>query len=58
MKKINSVLILMLLAISTFISCTDKRHPNRNYMPDMGYSRAYEAYAPNNLKQEGINYQN
>lgn len=25
-------------------------------MPDMAYSRAYEAYAPNDLKQEGINY--
>jgi mono/diheme cytochrome c family protein len=27
-------------------------------MPDMVYSRAYEAYAPNTLKQEGINYIN
>ncbi|MEJ7674207.1 MAG: hypothetical protein WKF59_16315 [Chitinophagaceae bacterium] len=28
----------------------DKRDPGRVYMPDMAYSRAYEAYAPNNLK--------
>jgi mono/diheme cytochrome c family protein len=58
MKKINLVLILMLVVIATFISCNDKRHPNRNYMPDMGESRAYEAYSQDNLKQKGINYLN
>lgn len=36
--------------------CGNKRHPGLTYMPDMGYSRAYEAYAPNDLKSEGINY--
>ncbi len=56
MKKINLVLVWMLLITATFISCRDKRDPGRVYMPDMAYSRAYEAYAPNNLKQEGINY--
>ena len=37
-------------------SCDGKREPGKTYMPDMAYSRAYEAYAPNNLKDEGINY--
>ena len=37
-------------------SCDSKREPGKTYMPDMAYSRAYEAYAPNNLKEEGINY--
>lgn len=49
--------VIFILAI-TFISCKDKREPGRVYMPDMAYSRAYKAYAPNNLKQEGINYVN
>jgi mono/diheme cytochrome c family protein len=37
-------------------SCGSKRDPGRVYMPDMAYSRAYEAYAPNNLAKENINY--
>ncbi len=49
---------LICILASAFISCSDKREPGRVYMPDMAYSRAYEAYAPNNLKQEGINYIN
>lgn len=51
-------IILIVLTVTTFAisSCTDKRHPGRIYMPDMAYSRAYEAYAPNNLKNEGISY--
>jgi hypothetical protein len=45
------------IAIATFInSCGSKRDPGRVYMPDMAYSRAYEAYAPNNLAKENINY--
>ena len=40
------------------ISCRDKREPGRVYMPDMAYSRAYETYAQNNLKQDGIDYIN
>ena len=60
MKKLKFSLIIVLLVMATtaFISCRDKREPGRVYMPDMAYSRAYEAYAQNNLKQEGINYQN
>ena len=56
MKKINGFLIVMLFVITTFFSCNNKRKPNRNYMPDMWESRAYEAYSQNNLKQNGINY--
>jgi len=48
------VIILSLVCLS----CHNKREPGRTYMPDMVYSRAYEAYAPNQLKQDGINYIN
>ncbi|MEO6327930.1 MAG: cytochrome c [Ginsengibacter sp.] len=44
------------LFLVLFTSCSDKSHPGKIYMPDMAYSRAYEAYAPNNLNNEGINY--
>ncbi|HEV8080109.1 MAG TPA: cytochrome c [Chitinophagaceae bacterium] len=57
MKKIKFSLTIIFSTI-VFISCGDKRDPGRVYMPDMAYSRAYEAYAQNNLKQEGINYIN
>lgn len=51
------IIITMIISLSCAITgCIDKRHPGRIYMPDMTYSRAYEAYAPNNLKSEGINY--
>ncbi|MDQ6845365.1 MAG: cytochrome c [Bacteroidota bacterium] len=58
MKK-NRILFAFTLAILMFTvieSCDSKREPGKIYMPDMTYSRAYEAYAPNNLKDEGINY--
>ena len=42
--------------VTVFESCDSKREPGKIYMPDMAYSRAYEAYAPNNLKKENINY--
>lgn len=48
--------LVFLLSFIFIIGCSDKRHPGKVYMPDMAYSRAYEAYAPNNLKSEGINY--
>jgi mono/diheme cytochrome c family protein len=58
MKKIRIVLsFVIIVAMATFInSCGSKRDPGRVYMPDMAYSRAYEAYAPNNLLKENINY--
>jgi mono/diheme cytochrome c family protein len=55
MKKLKFGL-LIIMAVVAFTSCRDKREPGRVYMPDMAYSRAYEAYAQNNLKQDGINY--
>ena len=58
-KKIFNSTALAPLGVGVFIflsGCLDKRHPGLVYMPDMAYSRAYEAYAPNNLKNENINY--
>ena len=59
MKKISGWLILAGLSslIVLFVeSCSSKRDPGKTYMPDMADSRAYEAYAPNNLKNDNINY--
>lgn len=55
MKKLKFSLVIIMAAVA-FIGCSDKRDPGRIYMPDMAYSRAYEAYDQNNFKQEGINY--
>ncbi len=58
MKKIKILFAFTLVILLATIteSCDSKREPGKIYMPDMAYSRAYEAYAPNNLKEEGINY--
>lgn len=45
---------------AAMVSCGDKRSPGRAYMPDMGYSVAYETYAPTaerlaNSSVEGAN---
>ena len=45
MKKIATILILVLATTFVFISCDNKRQPGKIYMPDMAYSRAYETYA-------------
>jgi mono/diheme cytochrome c family protein len=57
-KIFNSKIALATLAVAVLLlsGCLDKHHPGLVYMPDMAYSRAYEAYAPNNLKSENINY--
>lgn len=58
MKK-SKVLFLFLIVMGGFAilqSCGSKRDPGRTYMPDMQYSRAYEAYAANNLSKDRINY--
>lgn len=47
---------IIIMASVAFTACRDKRDPGRVYMPDMAYSRAYEAYDQNNFKQGGINY--
>lgn len=58
MKKLS--IIFVLAAGVTIVSCSDvKRKPGSVYMPDMGYSRAYETYADHkNLADSGINYNN
>lgn len=58
MKKIKILIAFSLIAtlVIMFESCDSKREPGKIYMPDMTYSRAYEAYAPNSLKAENINY--
>ncbi|MEO9210978.1 MAG: cytochrome c, partial [Ginsengibacter sp.] len=58
MKKIKIIIAIVALLGTTvlFQSCDSKREPGKIYMPDMAYSRAYEAYAPNNLSKENIKY--
>jgi mono/diheme cytochrome c family protein len=58
MKKTRILLSLIIVTgIATLVvSCDSKREPGKIYMPDMAYSRAYEAYAPNNLANENVNY--
>ena len=58
MKKIKILIAIVAILGTTvlFQSCDSKREPGKTYMPDMAYSRAYEAYAPNNLSKENINY--
>ena len=46
MKKIAIISVLIGATSVVFIGCGGKRTPNRAYMPDMVYSRAYETYAP------------
>lgn len=56
MKKKYLIYLLISYTAITFVSCGSNRTPGRIYMPDMAYSRAYEAYTLNNLKNEGITY--
>ncbi len=48
--------VLLATVMMVIESCDSKREPGKIYMPDMTYSRAYEAYAPNNLAEENVNY--
>jgi len=59
MKKIRILLsLVVVIGLATLMnSCGSKRDPGLTYMPDMAYSRAYEAYAPTNLAKENVNYQ-
>ena len=56
MKKLSIISVLVLVIAA--VGCSDvKRNPGRVYMPDMGYSRAYETYAStSNLDSHGIKY--
>ena len=58
MKKIKLIVALISVAIlaTVFESCDNNREPGKIYMPDMTYSRAFEAYTANDLKKENINY--
>jgi mono/diheme cytochrome c family protein len=58
MKKIKIIAAFVLIGIPVTLleSCDSNREPGKIYMPDMTYSRAYEAYTANNLKKENINY--
>lgn len=58
MKKIKVIIsFVALVGLLTLVqSCDSKRQPGKIYMPDMAYSRAYEAYAPNDLAKKNINY--
>ena len=56
MKRLGIKHFIIVFVLITFISCKDKREPGRIYMPDMAYSRAYEAYAPNTLDPTSVNY--
>lgn len=62
MKKFLIIAGIIVAGVGISSCGTDKRSPGRVYMPDMGYSRAYEAYGYNNvgdyqrLHQEGVNY--
>ena len=52
----NGFAVVVFFVFFAITGCNDKRHPGKIYMPDMAYSRAFEAYAPNDLKSERINY--
>ncbi len=58
MKKL-AIISFFTLTGAVLISCNDNTKPGRTYMPDMGYSRAYETYQDHsNLAARGINYNN
>ncbi len=44
MKKSFGIVFIFLVVVIIY-SCGDHRNPGRVYMPDMGYSRAFETYA-------------
>ncbi len=57
MKKLEILFVFNLVLLASVLeSCDSKREPGKTYMPDMTYSRAYEAYTPNDLAKEDINY--
>ena len=58
MNKIRTFLLLaVIMGLGTMMnSCDSKREPGKTYMPDMAYSRAYEAYTANDLAKQDINY--
>lgn len=55
MKKIKIITICVAVA-GILASCGSKRDPGLTYMPDMQYSRAYEAFAENDLAAQDVHY--
>lgn len=60
MMKTLLILSVCSFAAVVIVSCDDvQRTPGRNYMPDMGRSRAYETYDDHsNLSSKSIHYNN
>jgi len=63
-RSILGALLIIIAAAAVFTGCSDvQRDPGRVYMPDMGYSRAYETYATTTeqkaeLLKKGIHFSN
>jgi hypothetical protein len=63
MKKL-AIISFIVISATVFIGCGGvQREPGRVYMPDMGYSRAYETYATTEeqkaeLLKKGIHFSN
>ncbi|MBP9682922.1 MAG: cytochrome c [Bacteriovorax sp.] len=53
MKCLPQKILLMTLSFSAFVSCSSKTEPGIEYMPDMVYSRAVEAYSESTLTKNG-----
>jgi mono/diheme cytochrome c family protein len=45
MKKIKILFAIIITGAAFITGCDSNRQPGKVYMPDMGYSRAYESYA-------------
>ena len=65
MKKLVILSVVVLTMTAIFTGCSDdiRRDPGKVYMPDMGYSRAYETYATTEeqkaaLLKQGIHFSN
>src|SRR3984957_12967106 len=65
MKKLVILSFVVLTMTAIFTGCSDdvRRDPGKVYMPDMGYSRAYETYATTEeqkaaLLKQGIHFSN
>ena len=56
MKKLKIVTLMVIVAGLFTTGCGSKRDPGRIYMPDMAYSRSYQAYTANDLAQKNITY--
>jgi mono/diheme cytochrome c family protein len=54
MKKLTFISFSLTTLVLVIIGCSDvKRKPGKVYMPDMGYSRAYETYSASPIYADG-----